>query len=77
MRWSTRRDGAVAVYDDIDTTDDLMVVEPIIITLTHNGRCDCGGAFGFRCATDGTSEIYCFSCHAVHARVGLGTRVHR
>jgi hypothetical protein len=79
LRWSARRDGAVAIYDDTDITDDLMVVEPVITAFTpsHDGRCNCGGVFGFRCAIDGTSEIYCFRCHVALARISLGTRVHR
>jgi hypothetical protein len=79
MRWSSRRDGAVAVYDETDDKD-LMIVEPIVtaFTPTRNGRCDCcGGLLDLRCATDGTSEICCLRCHAVLARIGLGTTVHR
>jgi hypothetical protein len=79
MRWNPRRDGATAVYDDTDTVDDLIIIEPTITSFapTRAGRCDCGGPLDFRCATDGTSEICCLRCHAVLARIGLGTTVHR
>ena len=77
MRWSERRDGATAVYDDTDTTDDMLVIEPVVTAFTPDGWCDrCGGALGFRCATDGTNEIFCFRCHGVLARIGLGNREH-
>jgi hypothetical protein len=58
MRWNSRRDGAVAIYDENDDRD-LMVVEPILtsFTPTREGQCDCGGALGFRCTTDGAGEI--------------------
>jgi hypothetical protein len=41
----SRRDGAVAIYDDTDTTDNMMIVEPIVTTFTptRDGRCDCCG----------------------------------
>jgi hypothetical protein len=78
MRWSERRDGAVAVYDDTTINDDMMIIEPIITAFTPDGWCSrCGGALGFRCATDGTSEIQCLRCHSVLARIDLGTKVHR
>ena len=45
MRWGSRRDGTIAVYDDVYPNDDLLVVEPIVTTFTPthgNGRCICG-----------------------------------
>src|SRR5262249_6941202 len=41
MRWSSRRDGTIAVYDDVYPNDNLLVVEPIVTTFTPmhgNGR---------------------------------------
>jgi hypothetical protein len=78
MRWSERRDGAVAVYDENDDQD-LMIVEPVVerLTPTHAGRCRCGGALSFRCVTDGTNEIFCFRCHTTLARIELGAKVYR
>jgi hypothetical protein len=76
MRWSSRRDGAVTVYDT-DTTDDMLIIEPIIVAFTPDGWCDrCGGTLSVRRATDGTSEIQCLCCHHVCVRFNLGTRVH-
>jgi hypothetical protein len=82
MRWSSRRDGATAVYDEAPAYepggDDMIVVEPIITSFvpTRDGRCGCGAPLDFRCAAAG-AEVFCFRCHAVIARVELGTRVHR
>jgi hypothetical protein len=78
MRWSERRDGATAVYDDTTINDDMLIIEPIIAAFTPDGWCSrCNGALGFRRATDGTSEIQCLRCHSVRARLSLGTKVHR
>jgi hypothetical protein len=79
MRWSERRDGCVAVYDDATgVDDDVLIIEPIVTAFTPGSRCDrCGGALGFRCAADGTSEIHCLLCHSVRARLSLGAKVHR
>jgi hypothetical protein len=82
MRWNSRRDGATAVYGDTPAyepgSDDVLIIEPVVVAFTPDGWCDrCGGALGFRCATDGTNEIFCLHCHAVCARIDLGTRVHR
>ena len=77
MRWSERPDGCIAVYDNTDINDDLLVVEPVVTAFTPDGWCDrCNGALGFRCATDGTNEIFCFRCHSVRVRIGLAIRVH-
>jgi hypothetical protein len=77
MRWSERRDGAVTIYDDTDTNDDMLVVEPTITAFMPTGRCDCrGGAISIRCAIGGTFEVYCLLCHKAHARFDLGTKVH-
>jgi hypothetical protein len=80
MRWSFRRDGAIALYDDTDINDDMLIVEPTVESFspTRDGWCArCGGPFSFRCATDGVSEVFCFRCHTALARLNLGTRVHR
>jgi hypothetical protein len=77
MRWNRRRDGCIAIFDKSDDQE-LMIVEPVVTAFTPAGWCDrCSGALGFRCATDGTNEIFCFCCHSVRARVDLGTKVHR
>jgi hypothetical protein len=79
MRWSERRDGAVAVYDD-DTRvpDDMIVVEAVVeeFTPTHAGRCRCGAQLDFRRTAYG-AEVFCFHCHTTLARIDLGTKVHQ
>ena len=77
MRWSERRDGAVAVYDENDDQD-LMIVEPVVeeFTPTHAGRCRCGAQLDFRRTANG-AEVFCFRCHTTLARIDLGTKVHR
>jgi hypothetical protein len=80
MRWSTRRDGATAVFDDNPIYEpgnvDVMVIEPVITTFESARRCECGGAFGHRHALDGRIEIGCSRCHKIDARINLGTEVH-
>jgi len=79
MRWASRRDGAVAVYDDADTTDDMLVVEPVITAFTPvsgNGRCTCGVQFSLRQMIEG-AEISCHRCHRAHGFISVGIRVHR
>jgi len=79
MRWSSRRNGAIAVYDDTDTSDDMLVVEPIITAFTPvngNGRCACGAPLSLRQLTEG-AEISCHRCHQVHGFISAGTQVHR
>jgi hypothetical protein len=80
MRWSSRRDGAVAVYDDLGTGDDMLVVEPIITDfftpVNGNGRCACGAPLSLRRLAEG-AELGCHRCHRVHGFIGVGTRVHR
>jgi hypothetical protein len=79
MRWGSRRDGTIAVYDDVYPNDDLLVVEPIVTTFTPahgNGRCICGAPLSLRQSTEG-AEISCHRCHRVHGLIGVGARVHR
>jgi hypothetical protein len=79
MRWSKGRSGVVSVYGDTDVnSNDMLIIEPIVTAFTPDGWCSrCSGALGFRRATDGTNEIFCFRCHGVLARIDLGTKVHR
>jgi hypothetical protein len=80
MRWSSRRDGCTAVFDDAPAYEpgggEVLIIEPTIEAFTPNGWCHCGGSLGFRCATDGTHEVVCLRCHEVCLRLSLSTKVH-
>ena len=75
MRWSSKRDGAVTIYNDADTNDDMLVVGPVVVAFAPARRRTCDAALGHRHAIDGTVEVYCLACHVVHARFTLGTVV--
>jgi hypothetical protein len=82
MRWSARRDGAVAIYDDTDANNDMIIIEAVVAGFTpvRDGlQCPCGArlsSFALRATADG-AELVCHQCHRVHGRIELGVRVHR
>jgi hypothetical protein len=82
MREVQRRDGSVALYDE-DDDQDMIVVEPAVIAFTPihgNARCACGAAlapWSYRCVAADDVEIGCGRCHRVFGHFRLGTRVHR
>ena len=86
MRWNSRRDGAVDIYDDAPAYepggDDTIVVEARVVGFTpiRNGlQCPCGAllrAFDIRTTADG-AELVCHRCHRVHGHIELGVKVHR
>jgi hypothetical protein len=73
---------AVAIYDDTDTNDDVIVVEAVVASFTpvRDGlQCPCGAlvrAFALRATADG-AELHCHRCHRVHGHIDLGVKVHR
>jgi hypothetical protein len=76
MQCHARRDGATAITDD---ANDLLIVEPTIASFmpAKDTRCPrCSGKLAHRRAIDGQYEVVCLGCHAVLARVELGTKVH-
>lgn len=60
MRWSSRRDGTIAVYDDVYPNDDLLVVEPIVTTFTPthgNGRWLAIRGRGYKRQSQGVEQV--------------------
>jgi hypothetical protein len=60
MRWSSRRDGAVVIYDDAPAyepgDDDMMVVEAVVASFTpvRDGlQCSCGAVLKHRATACG------------------------
>jgi hypothetical protein len=83
MREMPRADGSVALYDD-DDDQDLVIVEPIVTGFAPvNGsapRCVCGAPlqpWSWRFVAADSIEIGCDRCHRVNAHIRLGTRVYR
>ena len=80
MREALRRDGSVALYDENDDGD-MIIIEPIVTAFTPvrgNARCVCGAPLApYRCVAADDVEIGCGRCHRVFGHFRLGTRVHR
>src|SRR5262249_429999 len=83
MRECPRRDGAVALYDDHDDQD-LIIIEPIVTGFVPNPNnhctCSCGMSLtpsSWRCIATDAVELVCGRCHRVHGLIQLETRVHR
>jgi len=82
MREVQRHDGSVALYDENDDGD-MVIIEPIITAFAPvrgNARCVCGAVlapWAFRCVAADDVEIGCTCCHRVFGHFRLGTRVHR
>jgi len=60
MRWSSRREGTIAVYDDVYPNDDLLVVEPIVTTFTPthgNGRWVAISGRGYKRQSQGVEQV--------------------
>jgi hypothetical protein len=77
-----RRDGSTVILDDHDP-DDLIVVEAVITSFTPvrgASHCACGAqlkSWTLRRKAGDTAELYCDTCHRVHAYIGLGTKAYR
>jgi hypothetical protein len=77
MREMSRRDGCVAVYDD-DDGQDLIIVEPLMLGLAPvpgNAHCICGAPlqrWSWRHVTADAVEIGCDRCHRAIAFIRLG-----
>ena len=82
MREVQRHDGCVALFDENDDGD-MVIIEPIITAFAPvrgNARCVCGAPltpWDYRCVAADDVEIGCSRCHRVHGHFRLGTRVHR
>jgi hypothetical protein len=81
MREHYRRDGCAVLTGDGDDGDQV-VVEAVVVDFAparDSLHCTCGAAlhrWSCRPVADG-AELVCDRCHRVHARVGLGIKVHR
>ena len=82
MREFPCRDGSVALYDQ-DDDQDMIIVEPTVTSFAPvrgNARCVCGApleAWSLRCVATDAVELGCARCHRVHGHIELGTRVRR
>jgi hypothetical protein len=83
MREQSRFDDCVALYDDDDDAD-VVVVDPVFIDFVpagHEMRCVCGAPLQpWSLRTTGAVnrvELGCDRCHRVHGHLRLGTRVYR
>ena len=82
MRESFRRDGSVALFDDDDDRDGVIVELTItsFAPVRGNAYCICGAplqGWGWRCVAADDVELSCARCHRVHGHFQLGTKVHR
>jgi hypothetical protein len=82
MREVRRHDGCVALYDENDDGD-MVIIEPVVdafIPVRGNARCICGAPlqpWGFRCVATDAVELSCDRCHRIFGHLHLGARVHR
>jgi hypothetical protein len=78
MREQHRRDGSVAIFGDLDDHDELIATATVReFHPTRDGaRCRCGATLELREASAGL-ELYCFTCHQVHAQLNLAVETHR
>lgn len=82
MREIQCHNGSIALYDEKDDHD-MVIVEPAVLSFVPvrgNARCVCGAPlepWSWRCVAVDDVELACARCHRVHGHIQLGTRTHR
>jgi hypothetical protein len=82
MREVQRHDGSVALYDENDDGD-MVIIEPIITAFAPvrgNAHCVCGATltpWAYRSVAADAVELSCDRCHRVFGNLRLSVRVHR